>query len=176
MNTALVVIAQEGFQDVELEGTMNGLKEAGFDVTIASTEAGRCTGKFGGEVEAQLALRDAVVSRFDRIAFIGGPGAHALIENFDALNVARAANKSAMPIGAICIAPMILAAAGLLHGKRVTVWDKDGEQEKFLTEHGAIYTGEPVTVDGNLITGNGPDAAEEFGKVFAAYGSHSSDY
>lgn len=168
MKTALVVVAKEGFQDKELEGTLTGLMEAGFEVTIASTEAGHCTGKLGGTVEAQLALRDVVVSQFDRIAFIGGPGAHALAEHFDALNVARAAAKAEMPIGAICIAPTILAAAGLLRGKQATVWDKEGEQERFLTEHGAVYTGEPVTVDGNIVTANGPEAAEEFGKAFAA--------
>lgn len=168
MQTALVIVAKEGFQDKELEGTLTGLLEAGFEVTIASTEAGTCTGKLGGTVEAQIALRDVVVSRFERIAFIGGPGAHALAGNFDALNVARAAAKTGMPVGAICVAPTILAAAGVLDGKKATVWDKDGEQIALLQKHGATYTGEPVTVDGNIVTGNGPDAAEEFGKRFAA--------
>lgn len=168
MKTALVIVAKEGFQDKELEGTLTGLMAADFDVTIASTEAGHCTGKLGGTVEAELALRDVVVSRFDRIAFIGGPGAHALAGDFDALNVARAAANEGMPLGAICIAPTILAAAGVLRGKRATVWDEDGEQQRILESHGATYTGEPVTIDGRIITGNGPEAAEEFGKSFAA--------
>lgn len=168
MKTALVIVAKEGFQDKELEGTLTGLMAADFDVTIASTEAGHCTGKLGGTVEAELALRDVVVSRFDRIAFIGGPGAHALVGDFDALNVARAAANEGMPLGAICIAPTILAAAGVLRGKRATVWDEDGEQQRILESHGATYTGEPVTIDGRIITGNGPEAAEEFGKSFAA--------
>lgn len=168
MNTALIIIAKEGYQDKELAGTRAGLEAAGFTVTIASTEEGPCTGKLGGTETAAIALRDVVVSRFDRIAFIGGPGAHALVNNFDALNVARAAAKRNMPLGAICIAPTILAAAGVLDGKRATVWDKDGEQERFILEHGATYTGELVTVDGMIVTGNGPDAAEEFGKTLAA--------
>ena len=168
MKPALVIIAKEGFQDKELEGTRRGLKEAGFDITLASTEAGPCTGKFGSTEQADIALRDVVVSRFDRIAFIGGPGAHELAENFDALNVARATVQANIPLGAICIAPTVLAAAGVLRGKRATVWDKDGEQERFLVEHGATYTGEPVTVDGLIVTGNGPEAAEEFGREFAA--------
>lgn len=168
MSKALVVIAKEGYQDVELAGTLKGLQEKNFDITFASTEEGTCTGKFGGSQSADIALRDVVVSDFDRIAFIGGPGAHVLAENFDALNVARTASGAKIPLGAICIAPTILAAAGILRGKQATVWNKDGEQEQFLVQHGAVYTGAPVTVDGFIVTANGPDVAEEFGKIFAA--------
>lgn len=167
MSKALVVIAKEGYQDKELAGTKKGLEEAGISITLASTEAGPCTGKLGGTENADIALHDVVVSDYDRIAFIGGPGAHQLAKDFDALNVARTAADAKIPLGAICIAPTILAAAGILRGKHATVWDKDGEQERFLAEHGAIYTGAPVTVDGLIVTGNGPDAAEEFGRMFA---------
>lgn len=168
MKPALIIIAQEGFQDVEFAGTKQGLEAAGFPVVIASTEAGECTGKFGGKETASIALRDVVVTDYDRIAFIGGPGAHALVDNFDALNVARTTVEAGMPLGAICIAPKILANAGLLKGKNATVFDTDGANEQFLIRHGAEYTGKPVTVDGHIITANGPDAAVEFGKTFAA--------
>lgn len=167
MKPALIVIAQEGFQDVEFAGTKQGLEAAGFPIVIASTEAGECTGKFGGKEIASIALRDVVVTNYDRIAFIGGPGAHALVDNFDALNVARTTIEAGIPLGAICIAPKILANAGLLKGKNATVFDTDGSNEQFLINHGAIYTGESVTVDGLVVTANGPDAAEEFGRRFA---------
>lgn len=168
MTPALIIIAQKGYQDKELAGTRKELEEAGFNVTLASTEAGTCSGKLGGTETAKIALRDVVVPRFHRIVFIGGPGAHELAADVDALNVARAAVKAQIPLGAICIAPTILAAAGVLQGKKATVWD-DGErtQIKFLEEHGATYSGEVVTVDGLIVTGNGPEAAEEFGRVLA---------
>jgi len=168
MKNALIIIAKEGYQDKELAGTRAGLEEAGFTVVLASTDSGPCTGKLGGTEMAEIALRDVVVSRFDRIAFIGGPGAHALAKDFDALNVARATAQANIPLGAICIAPTILATAGVLRGKHATVWDEEGEQERFITEHGASYTGDPVTIDGLIVTGNGPDAAEAFGKAFAS--------
>ena len=34
-----------------------------------------------------------------------------------------------------------------------------------LISKGANYTGEQVTRDGNIITGNGPEAAKNFGKA-----------
>lgn len=166
MSSVLLIIAKQGFQDVELEGTKKGLGDV--SVTIGSAEVGDCVGKFGGIVTADIALRDVNVSSYGRIAYIGGPGAGALKDDPDALRIAREAIAKKMPLGAICIAPTILAAAGVLDGKNATVWNKDGEQSVFLEKHGAHYTGEDVTVDGFIVTGNGPDAAVAFGEALAA--------
>jgi protease I len=171
MSSALVIIAPTGYQDKELDGTLKGLKNGGFDVIIGSTEIGPCTGKFGGTTEATVALRDVIAADYDRIAFIGGPGAHQLTDNIDAHRVAREAVDMHMPLGAICIAPTVLAAAGVLKGRNATVWDDgEGTQIEMLRRGGATYSGEPVTVDGLIITGNGPDAAEAFGQKMAMIG------
>jgi protease I len=168
MLSALVIIAPKGYQDVELAGTLVGLAEAGIDVRIASTETGLCTGKNGGTTEAALALREVDVSMFDRIAFIGGPGAAALRNDKDALRIAKEAVSQDKPLGAICIAPIILAQAGVLKGRRATVWDNQGEQMHFLEEGGAEHMGEAVTIDGRIVTANGPEASVEFGRALAS--------
>ena len=168
MNYALVVVAQEGYQDKEYEGTVKGLTAAGYDIIISSKEVGPCTGKFGGTVQATMAMRDADTSDFEKVAFIGGPGARPLAGDEDAVELVMRFTLRKKPIGAICIAPTILAAAGVLQGKKATVHDTDGKDAAFLRDHGAVYTGEPVTVDGLFVTANGPDAAEEFGKTLAS--------
>ncbi|MBI3331568.1 DJ-1/PfpI family protein [Candidatus Peregrinibacteria bacterium] len=185
---ALVIIAQTGYQDIELEGTRKGLFGAGFDVVLASKAIGPCRGKLGGTEQASIAMKDVNVSDYDRIAFIGGPGAGALKDDSNALRIARETVAAKIPLGAICIAPTILAAAGVLKGKKATVWDSGpahrsvsarpsrdgslgeggGEQIEFLKQKGADYSGEAVTRDGLIVTGNGPKAAEEFGRTFAA--------
>ncbi len=167
MRKALIVIAPQGYQDVELDGTLKGLRAAGFTIVLSSTEVGTCTGKFGGKQEATVAMRDVIIDDYDRFAFIGGPGAVVLAENPDALALAKNIAESGKVFGAICIAPTILAAAGVLNGKRATVFDSKGEQIAFLKKHGATYSGEDVTVDGMLVTGNGPHAAVEFGQTLA---------
>jgi protease I len=168
MPTSLLIIAQQGYQDHELDGTRKGLMDAGFDVVLSSTEAGTCMGKFGGTEEATVALRDVDVHAYDRIAFIGGPGAVGLVEDADALRIAREVALSGKPLGAICIAPLIVAAAGVLQGKKATVWDDGhGTQIREMKRSGAIFVNEPVVTDGLLVTGNGPAAAEEFGKILA---------
>lgn len=168
MPSALLVIAKQGYQDKEYEGTRAPLEGASVSVTLASTEAGECDGKFGGKVVADLALRDVDVSRYDVVAFIGGPGAAALKDDADALRVVRDAVAAKKILGAICIAPTILAAAGVLHDKEATVWDEDGLQSAYLEEHGAHYTGKDVEVDGLFITANGPLAAPSFGQALVS--------
>ncbi len=169
MKTALVIVAQTGYQDKELDGTLKGLEEGGFDVVIGSTEIGLCSGKLGGTTEAMVMLRDIIAADYDRIAFIGGPGAHALMDNIDAHRIAREAVDMHMPLGAICVAPTILANAGVLRTRKATVFaDADGANIDILRRHGATYTADPVTIDGLVITANGPDAAEEFGRKLAS--------
>ena len=168
MATALIILAQEGYQDHEYDGTRLGLEEKGFAIVIASKAAGTCSGKLGGSEEATIALADVNVEDYDRIAFVGGPGAAAYASDPDALRIANDAVRANIVLGAICIAPSILAKAHVLSGKRATVWNGDGQQSGVLEQYGAEYTGEPVTIDGTIVTGNAPAAAEEFGKTFAA--------
>ena len=168
MPKALIILAQEGYQDLEYQGTRSGLEGAGNEIIIASKGVGSCKGGLGGSEEATVALKDVKVSDYDYIAFIGGPGAAAYASDPDALKIANEAYRADMPLGAICIAPTILAKAQVLEGKRATVWDSDGEQIQLLETYGAEYTGEAVTIDGKIVTGNGPDAAVEFGKTLAA--------
>jgi len=167
MLKALVVIAQEGYQDIELAGTRDGLEENNFEVVLASKEAGECTGKFGGSETAEVAMRDVDLDDYNRVAFIGGPGAVELDSDPDALHLANATVRAGKPIGAICVAPMILAKARLLGGRKATVWESPETLETFK-KYGVEYTAEAVTVDGKIVTGNGPDAAVEFGKTIAS--------
>lgn len=167
MASALIIIAKEGYQDLEEAGTRRSLTEAGFAITTASISTGPCHGKLGGTLEATVSLRDVDVSDYDRIAFIGGPGARLLADDQEATRIARDTVRLGRPLGAICIAPRILAAAGVLQGKRATVWNGDSEQGSYLEEQGALFTGEGVTVDGLIVTANGPPVAEAFGKALA---------
>jgi protease I len=168
MRKVLIIIAYSGYQDLEYAGTRKGFEDADFDIVIGAKDVGLCNGSLGGTVEATIALKDVQVSDFSHIAFIGGPGAVLLASDPDALKIANDAYRADMPLGAICIAPTILAKAQVLSGKRATVWNQDGQQQELLETYGAEFTDEAVTIDGNIVTGNGPAAAEEFGKMLAA--------
>jgi protease I len=67
-------------------------------------------------------------------------------------------------VAAICLAPVILARAGVLVGKRATV---AGTFAAELEQCGATYTGPGVTVDGLVVTANAPKASRAFGEAIA---------
>ena len=165
---AVVVVAPRGYQDLELKGALGALEEQGYGAVLASNEVGQCTGALGGTVQAELALRGVKVHEFDRVAFIGGPGSRVLFEDADAHRVAREFASAGKVVGAICLAPTILAVAGVLKGHRATVWTSaDQKQARVLESHGATYTGEPVTVSGQFVTANGPSVSARWGEAFA---------
>jgi len=161
---SLFIIAQEGYQDTEYGTPKKILEEKGIAVITASEKVGLCHGGLGGNTTAQISLKEVLVSDYDLIVFIGGPGAVGYQHNVEAYRIAQEAVQQQKLLGAICIAPTILAYAGILKGRKATVWNNDGQQDKLLQQQGAVYTGETVTVDGKIVTANGPKAAEEFGK------------
>lgn len=166
MKQALFIIAFEGFQDQEFGIPYGALQEAGVHCSVASNSLGMAKGKFGKEVHVNLLLMDVNVTDYDAIVFIGGPGAYAYQQDKQAHRIAQEAMEQNKILAAICIAPTILAYAGVLENKEATVWNGDEEQEEILHEHGAISkVDELVVVSGNIITANGPGAAEEFGRV-----------
>ena len=161
----LMVIAPENFRDEELLHTKDELERAGVNTTIASSKTGEAKGKLGARVNVTLKLDQVNVGDYDAVIFVGGPGSEVYFNDRQALSIAGGAFKKGKVTCAICIAPVILANAGVLKGKRATVWN--GEYIEKIESKGATYTGKPVEVDGNVITANGPAAAREFGRTIA---------
>lgn len=164
MSKVLMVIAPTMFRDEEYALPREILLKAGADVVTASTESGVCTGTLGMKAEATIALAQADPDDYDAILFVGGSGASVFFDDPYAHSLAKHALEDMRVVGAICIAPSILARAGLLDGKRATAFES---QEPDLVEHGALWTGEAVTVSGRIITANGPKAAHDFGTAVA---------
>ena len=158
----LMLIASDQFRDEEYQKPRAILEAAGAKVTVACSSLKEATGMLGLKVTPDILLQDAKMPEYDAVIFVGGMGATEYWENPAAHALAKAAYQSGKPTSAICLAPMTLANAGLLKGKKGTIW-KDAAGD-FKTK-GVVYTGKPVEKDGKLITGSGPDAAEEFGKA-----------
>lgn len=164
MANILMIIAPRDFRDEELFDTKEELEKAGNTTVVASTSTGTIYGSHGGDVEVNTLLTDVNVQDYDAVAFIGGSGTHVLFNNTDAHNIARNAYESGKLVAAICIAPVILANAGLLQDKQVTVFE-DGIDA--VETKGAHYTGLGVTVDGQIVTASGPQQAHAFGRKLA---------
>jgi protease I len=156
-----LVIAEQFFRDEEYLQPKAVLEEAGVQVLTASTTTSEVLGKLGARVKPDLLISDLNLAEIDLLVFVGGGGAEQYFDDPVAHNGAKKMVDSGKLLGAICIAPVILARAGLLKGRKATVFI-DGKDE--LRENGAIYTGKQVEVDGKIITANGPEAARLFGE------------
>jgi protease I len=161
---AVLIIASKNFRDEEFFETKFVLGDAGVETVTASTKKGAIKGMLGGIADATILVNDIVVDGYDAIIFIGGSGAVEYFNNGVALDIAREAADKGKILAAICIAPSVLANAGVLNGVRVTGFPS--EQAR-LQRAGAIYTGAPVERDGLLITGRGPESARLFGGAVA---------
>ncbi len=159
---ALMVIASQDFRDEELLTPKEVLESKGVKVTIASSSLDTATGMLGAKVKPEVLIENVNVNDFEAVIFVGGAGAREYFNNPVALKIARDAYKRGKLVGAICIAPRILSEAGVLKGKKATVYSSEA---KALKAKGAICTGRDVEVDGKVVTASGPQAAEQFGKT-----------
>ena len=163
-NEVLIVVPPVEFQDEELKGVREALSEASIGIKIAAVSANECRGVSGTSVMPDYTLDDVDVERFDGIIFIGGPGTEGYLHDQSVHEIVRGFFESNKLLAAICWASAILANAGVLKGKKATVWE--GAKED-LAKGGAEYSSEHVIVDGNIITADGPDFATKFGQEIA---------
>ena len=157
----LMVIAPQEFRDEELLVPKSIFEKAGFKVTIASKTTAEATGMLGAKVKPQIELNKVKPFDYDAVIFVGGFGTEKFktYEDADYLNLAKTAAFSGKLVAAICLAPKILASAGLLKGKMATAY----ESCDFLENRGAKYTNKAVESD-KFVTANGPAAASDFAK------------
>jgi protease I len=161
MATILMVIAPERFRDEELFVTKEELEDAGHTTVVASSKKGKCLGSRGGFATAVQVLDDVRTADYDAVVFVGGGGSKVYFANREALRIATEMHAMGKVVAAICLAPVILANAGLLKGRNATV---AGTEAKTIEFKGARYCGPGITVDGNIITGNGPKSSRLFGE------------
>lgn len=173
-----MIIAFKDFRDEEYFVPKGILEAAGAEIKTASSQKGTAIGADGGEVEVNLLVSEINPADFDAVIFIGGPGTLKYLDNEDSYKVVQETVSQEKVLAAICIAPVILAKAGVLGGKKATVWSSplDKSAVKILEENGAIFQDELIVVDGKLITGNGPTAAKEFGETLVETLSQYSDF
>ena len=159
----LMIIAPTNFRDEEFLRPRGLFESEDAKVTVASTTLDTATGMLGARVTPDIVIYDVNLKEFDAVIFVGGAGAKEhLWGNEKVQDISKSALKAHKIIGAICLSPVILARAGILKGKKAVVFkSKDAINE--LKANGAMYVDNAVVISGNIITGSGPDAAEEFG-------------
>jgi protease I len=163
----IIVISSSNFRDEEYFIPKDIFIKNGFKVRTASNKLGMAIGVNGGDTLVDILVSEVNVDNFDAIIFIGGPGALKNLDNDDSYTLIKKAIKDNMILGSICISPVILARAGVLRGIKATVWSSQMDKTaiKIIKENGAIYIDEPVVIDQQIITADGPSSAQLFAQT-----------
>ena len=158
----VMVVPLKDFWDIELTKVKEIFEQNGLMVTIASSSLKEAKGMFGTTINPDVVLSKVRGALYDAIVFVGGEGAIQYWDDPHAHRLVKTAFKEGKVLGAISIAPITLANTKVLKGRRATVWSTLGKR---LEGSGAIYTGNPLEVDGNIVTADSCEAAEEFAKT-----------
>lgn len=163
MKKVLYIIAQQNFRDEELKIPKKILEENGIKVTVGSITKEEARGMLGMRYKPEIAVREANPNDYQALIIAGGTGSPKLADYPEVLNLVKRFFEQKKLIAAICVAPYVLTRAGILKGKKATAFPADFVLAEFRRE-GVNYTEEHVVRDGNIITADGPEAAEDFGK------------
>ncbi|ERP32129.1 DJ-1 family glyoxalase III [Chitinivibrio alkaliphilus] len=153
---ALVILA-DNFEEIEAITPMDVLDRAGIGVTRAGLSSKKVTGAHGVQIVCDTVVKKIRHTTYDAIVLPGGPGTKHLIENRELLDmVAQHAGRQKLCC-AICAAPQVLDAAGVIGSARYTCYP--GIEERISS---GTHTTDPVVHDGILITSRGPATALAF--------------
>ena len=120
MKRALLILSP-GFEEMEAVAPLDLLRRAGIETVAASAgPALEVEGGRGIKLKADCMLADCPRAKFDLLILPGGPGVDGMRQNPAVLELVRQFHAEGKPIAAICAAPLVLADAGVLTGRRVT--------------------------------------------------------
>lgn len=157
MKNVLVPLA-EGVEEIEVVTVIDVLRRAEFTVVVAGLRDGVIRASRGVRLAPDTTFDAVRPLDFDAMVIPGGNGGVAnLMKDARVLDALRAMHGAGRWVCAVCAGPLVLQAAGLLAGARVTCYPGAADQ---LTATARVN--ERVVVDGRFITSQGPGTSMAF--------------
>ena len=166
----ILIVATDGFEESELFGPLQILRDRGAEVKLASPDLKPIQATVhddpGKTIRPDMTVGDARAEDFDALILPGG------VRNPDqlrtckaAIDLIRAFDNAGKPVAAICHGPWLLVEADLLRGKTATSWPSIRTDMK---NAGANVIDEPAVTDGNIVTSRNPDDVPAFTEAVIA--------
>lgn len=155
----VVLLLADGFEEIEALATVDILRRCSIDVKTASIKTGlEVLGAHNISVKADVLLNDVLSEDFDAVILPGGmPGTNNLQDSSSVNKLFMDAYEKGKLVAAICAAPKVFGAKGILNGRKATCFP--GFEDELS---GAELVKEKVAVDGNVITSKGAGTAHDF--------------
>ncbi len=162
---SVAFVLADNFEDSEFKVPYDRIREAGHEVTVIGTDAGKeVKGKQGEETFTPEVTPDQVnPADFDALVIPGGYSPDKIRTDKAMVGLTKSLFDAGKPVAAICHAGWMLAEADVVRGKTVTSWPSIKTD---LVNAGANWVDQEVVEDGNLITSRKPDDLEAFSKTF----------
>lgn len=168
MAKSLIFLAP-GYEEVEMLTVVDMLRRAGIEINMVSiTDTLEVTSSHNVTIKADQLFADADFDSASMLILPGGmPGTNNLLAYTPLTDKLVEFNNSGKFIAAVCAAPSVLGALGILNGKNATCYP--GFEEKLT---GASFQKKPVVRDGNVITSRGMGTCIDFaGEIITALDS-----
>ncbi|MCF0065627.1 MULTISPECIES: DJ-1/PfpI/YhbO family deglycase/protease [Dyadobacter] len=179
----IAVIAADGFEEIEMLGPVWYFRALGAKVDIVAPKYNPAPERYGlgtpemakgyimaiqylqpvGWVKVDRTADQIKVADYDAIFIPGGAwNPDNLRFDKDVIKYIQDFNKAGKLVAAICHAPVVLATADILKGKKLTgYWNVHAD----LKNAGGVLQDVPVVTDGNLITSRHPIDVADFSKA-----------
>ena len=155
----VLVFLVNGFEEIEAMAPIDLLRRAGITAdTVSINEDNQVTSSRKIRVLTDKTIDEINFENYEMIVLPGGPGtenymkSEKLLEKLKEFSINR-------KLGAICAAPTILSALGILKGKQAICFPAC---EPDLVKDGAIIVNQDVVKDNNIITSRGAGTAIDF--------------
>ena len=157
MRKVLVPLAQ-GCEEIEAATIIDILRRAGIDVVSAGLDAHPVRASRGLMLLPDTTLDAALGHDYDMVVLPGGqPGTDNLKADARIRDLLKQMAQQGKMVAAICAAPSVLAAAGLLDGRKATCYPTCLDDFPRVNLQSAA-----VVEDGKLITSRSPGTAMDF--------------
>lgn len=159
------VFLADGFEEIEGLTVVDLLRRVEIETeTVSITGRTEVTGSHGITVKADLLFEEADFSDAAMYVLPGGmPGTRHLAAHEGLKQRLLSASAEGKKVAAICAAPSVLGALGLLKGKKAVCYP--GFEEQLA---GALITENPVEVSDDVTTSRGMGTAVPFALAIAA--------
>ncbi|MGF6846831.1 protease I [Chitinophaga sp. W3I9] len=183
----IAVIAADGFEEIELLGPVWYFRQLGATVDIVAPKYVPAPERYGlmfpemakthimaiqylqpvGWLKFDRTADQIQVSDYDAVFIPGGAwNPDNLRYDKDVIKFIQDFNRSGKLIAAICHAPVVLASADILKGRKLTgYWNIQVD----LKNAGGIVLEQPVVTDGNLITSRHPIDVADFSRAVESW-------
>src|SRR3990170_7807233 len=150
-----VVLAENGYEDLELWVPYYRLLEEGAEVVLAGHEKQTYSSKHGYPCEVDATVASLNPKEFDAVVIPGGvAGPDRLRRHREVLDLVWKMDEDEKIVAAICHAAWVPISAGIVKGRRMTSYA--GVRDDCV-KAGGKGVDQECGVDGNLITSRSPD-------------------